>query len=324
MTDLAVVLERLGDRAELDAPVGPLTTYRVGGPAAALVRPEGPADLETLAEAIAGTEVPVLVVGRGSNLLVHDDGFAGIVVVLGDRFASVEIDGTRVRAGGSASLPVVARQTAAAGLTGFEWAVGVPGSMGGAVRMNAGGHGSDMAAGLVSAEVVDLRGGGRSRRSAAELDLGYRSSSVTADEVVVAAELELRQGDREASETEIAEIVRWRREHQPGGHNAGSVFVNPPDDSAGRLIEVAGCKGERLGTAEVSTKHANFIQVDEGGSAADVYALMGEVRDRVAAATGVALLTETRLIGFPAIEDRGRRPPWRPNEPFTTEGDDYS
>jgi UDP-N-acetylmuramate dehydrogenase len=324
MTELGRVLDRLGDRAELDAPVAPLTTYRVGGPAAALVRPEDAADLEIVADAIAATDVPVLVVGRGSNLLVHDDGFAGVVVLLGEGFSGVEIDRTRVRAGGSASLPVVARRTAAAGLTGFEWAVGVPGSIGGAVRMNAGGHGSDMAASVVRAEIVDLRGGGRFRRSVAELEFGYRASSITTDEVVVAADLELRPGDRVAAEAEIAEIVRWRREHQPGGHNAGSVFVNPPGDSAGRLIDIAGCKGERLGTAEVSTKHANFIQADEGGSAADVYALMGKVRARVEAETGVALLAETRLIGFPAIESAGGQAPSPAIETSAPPGDDQS
>jgi UDP-N-acetylmuramate dehydrogenase len=302
MPDLDRVVERLGERAERDAPLGPLTTYRVGGPAVALVRAEEAADLDLVARALADSEVPLLVVGRGSNLLVHDDGFAGVVVLLGDGFATVEIDDTRVVAGGAASLPVVARQTAAAGLTGFEWAVGVPGSIGGAVRMNAGGHGSDMAASLVGAEVVDLRSGRWSPRTVDALDLGYRTSSVTPDEVVTAVELALERGDRAEAEAEIAEVVRWRREHQPGGHNAGSVFVNPEGDSAGRLIDIAGCRGERLGTAEVSPKHANFIQADDGGSAVDVYALMRRVRQRVEAATGVTLRAETRLVGFPPLD----------------------
>lgn len=321
MPDLAAVIDRLGARAEMHAPIGPLTTYRVGGPAAALVRAEGPEDLELLADVLTGTDVPVLVVGRGSNLLVHDDGFAGVVVLLGEGFAAVEIDGTTVRAGGAASLPVVARRSAAAGLTGFEWAVGVPGSIGGAVRMNAGGHGSDMAASLITAEVVDLRRGGRSRRAAADLDLAYRSSSIAPEDVVVGAELVLAPGDAVESEAEIAEIVRWRREHQPGGHNAGSVFVNPPGDSAGRLIEAAGYKGHRHGSASVSTKHANFIQADEGGSAADVFTLMQQVRDRVEQQTGVALLVETRLVGFEPVEHATPAPRSIAPEPSTVEGD---
>jgi UDP-N-acetylmuramate dehydrogenase len=203
-----------------------------------------------------------------------------------------------VRAGGAASLPVVARQTAAAGLTGFEWAVGVPGSIGGAVRMNAGGHGSDMAACLRGVRVLDLANGEDERVSRAALELSYRHSAIGPTQVVVDADLALRPGDRAAAEAEIAEIVRWRREHQPGGPNAGSVFTNPPGDSAGRLIEASGAKGLRVGTAMVSTKHANFIQADEGGRADDVVALMAEVQRRVEAATGVLLRAETRLIGF--------------------------
>jgi UDP-N-acetylmuramate dehydrogenase len=204
-----------------------------------------------------------------------------------------------VEAGGAVALPVAARRTVRAGLTGFEWAVGVPGSIGGAVRMNAGGHGSDMAASLIEARVVDLT---RPRSDAvvpvAQLDLGYRRSAVAPHHVVVMAALGLRRGDRPAGEREIAEIVAWRRANQPGGQNAGSVFTNPPDDSAGRLIESAGCKGLRLGSAEVSQKHANFFQADPGGSADDVRALMEMVRRRVRDHSGVDLRPETRLVGF--------------------------
>ena len=171
----------LGDRAERAVPLGPFTTYKVGGPAALLVRAAGPDDLAAVGAAVAATGVDVLVVGKGSNLLVADAGFAGVAVVLGEAFAAVEIDGTRVRAGGAAALPVVARHTVRAGLTGFEWAVGVPGSVGGAVRMNAGGHGSDMAATLETAEIVDLAVGGEARTVvAADLALGYRRSAVAA------------------------------------------------------------------------------------------------------------------------------------------------
>jgi len=210
------------------------------------------------------------------------------------------VDGTVVRAGAAASLPVTARRTAAAGLTGFEWAVGVPGSIGGAVRMNAGGHGSDMAASLVRVRVVDLAAGEDGVVNASDLALGYRTSSVRPSQVVVWAELRLAVGDPATSQAEITEIVRWRREHQPGGANAGSVFTNPPDDSAGRLIDAAGCKGLRIGSAEVSPKHANFIQADEGGSADDVWALMREVRARVLAHSGIDLHAETRTVGFDA------------------------
>jgi UDP-N-acetylmuramate dehydrogenase len=291
--------ELLGGRARREVPLGPLTTYRVGGAARLFVEVGGEADLELVGAAVAATGVDVLVVGRGSNLLVADAGFDGLAVVLGEAFAGVEIGGTGVRAGGAAALPVLARQTAQAGLTGLEWAVGVPGSVGGGVRMNAGGHGADVAATLQRVRVVDLATGEDGTVDADALRLGYRSSSVAASQVVVSATFELAEGDAEASAAAIADIVRWRREHQPGGQNAGSVFTNPPGDAAGRLVEAAGAKGLRRGTATVSPKHANFVQADPGGSADDVRALLEEVRALVAERTGVELATELRLVGFP-------------------------
>ncbi|MDQ1402848.1 MAG: UDP-N-acetylmuramate dehydrogenase [Actinomycetota bacterium] len=289
----------LGERVQRDAPIGPLTTYRVGGPAALLWRAEGDDDLALVAKAVTVTGLPVLVVGKGSNLLVADAGFNGIAVTLGEAYSSVEIEGTLVRAGGAASLPVVARRTAAAALSGFEWAVGVPGSVGGAVRMNAGGHGSDTARTLVRCGLADLEGDGGIEIVAGEaMQFSYRHSRVGPSQVVVWAEHQLAEGKRDAAEATITEIVRWRREHQPGGQNAGSVFTNPEGDSAGRLIDLSGLKGLRLGSAEVSAKHANFIQADDGGSADDVRALIGLVRARVVEATGVDLRPELRMIGF--------------------------
>jgi UDP-N-acetylmuramate dehydrogenase len=295
---IAALDASLGDLLQVDVPVGPLTTYRVGGPARRFVLVDDEATLARVADAVAASGVEVLVVGKGSNLLVADRGFDGLVVQLGATFAEVTVEGDVVRAGGAASLPVVARKTAAAGLTGFEWAVGVPGSIGGAVRMNAGGHGSEVAATLQRVRVVDLAGGNDGVVTPAALDLGYRRSAVAGSQVVVWAELQLTPGDRTAAEAEISEIVRWRRANQPGGQNAGSVFTNPPGDSAGRLIDAAGAKGLRIGTAEVSTKHANFIQADDGGSADDVRALMERVAEVVREAHGVALHPETRMVGF--------------------------
>jgi UDP-N-acetylmuramate dehydrogenase len=297
---LAAVARALGSRAQRDVPLGPRTTYRVGGAAALFVAIEQDDDLSAVVDAIAGTGIEVLVVGNGSNLLVADAGFPGLALALGDAFAAVEIDGTTVRAGAAASLPVVARRSVAAGLTGFEWAVGVPGSIGGAVRMNAGGHGSDLAACLVGVRVVDLRTGEDGVMPAPALELGYRRSAIEPHHLVVSAELALAVGDPEVGASTLADIVAWRRANQPGGPNAGSVFTNPEGDSAGRLIDAAGAKGLRVGTASVSTKHANFIQADDGGRADDVAALMRLVRDRVRAATGVELHPETRLVGFDA------------------------
>ncbi|HEY5888263.1 MAG TPA: UDP-N-acetylmuramate dehydrogenase [Acidimicrobiales bacterium] len=296
----------VGSRLRRDAPLGAMTTYRVGGVARLFVDVDDEAVLAQVAAAVAtvpdSAVLPLLVVGKGSNLLVHDDGFPGLAIRLGDGFATMAIDGREVRAGGGVALPVLARQTAAVGLTGLEWAVGVPGSVGGGVRMNAGGHGSDMAATLTRVRLLGLRTGEDDVVAAADLHLGYRRSDVQADQVVVRADFGLAAGDAATATAEITEIVRWRREHQPGGPNAGSVFTNPDGDSAGRLIEASGAKGLRLGTATVSTKHANFIQADPGGRAADVHALMVEVRERVRQASGVTLVPETRLVGFPSDE----------------------
>lgn len=290
----------LGDRVVEDLPLGPLTTYRVGGVAALGYHVRDRADLERVAAAVADTQVPVVVVGRGSNLLVADRGFAGLAVVVSEFAPTIEVDGTRVRAGASVFLPVLARQTVAAGLTGLEWAVGVPGSVGGGVRMNAGGHGSDMAASLECVEICDLVTGTWAVRPATTLGLRFRGSDLTDTDLVVEATFTLAAGDRAAGEAELAEVVRWRRQHQPGGQNAGSVFVNPVPGqlSAGQVIDEVGLRGFRHGTAHVSDKHANFIQADDGGSADDVFALMRLVRRRVLDERGIALRSEIRLVGF--------------------------
>lgn len=291
----------LGVRARHDVPLGPLTTYRVGGNAALMVTLDDDDDLDAVASAVRSSGVDVATVGRGSNLLVADDGVDALAVTLGELGERLEIEGTTVRVGAGVSLPVLARRTVAAGLTGLEWAVGVPGSVGGGVRMNAGGHGSDVAATLVRVELVDLGSGERQWVPAQALGLRFRGSDVADHELVVTAEFALDGGDRVRGEAELAEIVRWRREHQPGGQNAGSVFVNPEPGrvSAGELIDAAGLRGVRYGTAEVSTKHANFIQADDGGSAADVVALMLDVQSAVARHSGVWMRSELRLIGFP-------------------------
>lgn len=297
-SDFEAIALELGDLVRRDVPLGPLCTYRVGGTAKLFVEVNTPEVLEAVAAVSMKHQIPVLVVGKGSNLLVADSGFAGLAVSLGEVFSQVEISDEVVRAGASAGLPVVARRSAAAGLTGFEWAVGVPGSVGGAVRMNAGGHGSMMSNVLVQAKIADLHTGTVLDVPASELELGYRQSNVASHQIVLEALLELKRGEAAAAEAEISKIVKWRREHQPGGRNAGSVFANPPGDSAGHLIDAAGAKGLRRGSAEVSTKHANFIQVDQSGCAADVVALMGEVRQRVYNHSGVVLYPETRLVGL--------------------------
>ena len=294
----------LGSLGRLEEPLGPLTTYRVGGCAAIFVAPASRHELDEVAAVIARYNLPVLVVGRGSNLLIADTGFDGVAISLAEWADGIVVAGVDVHAGSAVALPVLSRKTAAAGLTGFEWAVGVPGSIGGAVRMNAGGHGSDIAGCLVEAEIFDLGDMQSAWRPAEDLGLRFRGSNLGDHEIVLTAHLKLAAGDIQRSEQEITDIVRWRRENQPGGQNAGSVFVNPiPGElSAGTLIDSLGLRGFRIGGAFVSEKHANFIQAGDGATAADVKAVIDEVRERVARATGFELRSEVRLVGFATVD----------------------
>jgi len=281
-----------------DVPAAELGTYRVGGPLAVLVRVPDDDALARVGEVVARVAPAVLVVGRGSNLLVADTGFDGLGILLVGEFEELAIDETTVRAGGAVALPVLARRTAAAGRAGLEFFVGIPGSVGGAVRMNAGGHGCETRDVLVRARVRELTAARCTERDPASLALGYRTSTIGPSDVVVDAEFRVAADDPEACAARIDEVVRWRRENQPGGANGGSVFRNPPDDSAGRLIDVSGCKGMRVGRAVVSEKHANFFQAETGATARDVRDLVERVQARVHAETGVALVPELVMIGF--------------------------
>lgn len=294
----------LGPRVQRDVPLGPYTTYKVGGPANLFLTARSIDDLHAVSNALREQKVPLLVIGRGSNLLVSDDGFDGLVIVLGEFAEEITWPQRpavpRVIVGGAVPLPVLARQSVARGLTGAEWCVGVPGSVGGAVRMNAGGHGSDIASSLESAKIFHLGKGIIANVQSRDLGLRFRGSDLQAHHVVLSAAFALGWGDQSASESEISEIVRWRREHQPGGQNAGSVFVNPQPGggSAGAIIDRLGLRGLRIGSAVVSDKHANFIQSDVDGSAEDVALLMAEVRSRVREELNIDLRSEVRLVGF--------------------------
>ncbi len=299
MSALDDLIARGGARVEAHANLGERTTYRVGGSAAALVTLANAADLDELGPLIEATGLAVVVLGHGSNLLVADGEHDVVGVQLGDGFGELswrDVDGVvEVEAGAALDLPVAARRLASDSVVGFEWAVGVPGTFGGAVSMNAGGHGSNMAASVVRARTWL---GHVRERTLAELNFGYRTSELEPGELVISVTLHLARGDAAAALEQIREIVRWRRAHQPGGANAGSVFRNPPDDTAGRLIDAAGLKGVRVRSAVVSSKHANFILVDRGGQANDVAELMQLVAGRVAEQFGVELVSEHRLVGF--------------------------
>lgn len=294
----AHLAELVGDRVRRHEAIGPRTTYRVGGAAALFVELERDDDFSALSAPIAEIGVEVMVLGAGSNLLVAQGGFNGLVVALGKSFEWIEIDDDVIRAGAATPLPVLARRAAAAGRGSLAWAVGVPGSVGGAVAMNAGGHGADTAGNLVSATTWNVRTGVMSERENASFEFSYRHALVSREEVVLSATFAAPQGDQTAAMRAIEEIVHWRREHQPGGRNAGSVFQNPEGDSAGRIIDELGLKGFRVGSAEVSTKHANFIQLDADGSSDDVEALIEQVIEIVATRRGIRLEPEVRRIGF--------------------------
>jgi UDP-N-acetylmuramate dehydrogenase len=306
-------------KAKRNVDLSQFTTYKVGGTAALHMMVSSIDDLYLVSAVLAEVELPILVIGRGSNLLISDSGFKGLALTIGGLADYVDLPnrdedpGVEPIAlfGGSVALPVAARQSVARGLTGFEWGVGVPGSVGGAVRMNAGGHGSDMASSLTSVRMFHLRKGLEAHVNAVDLGLRFRGSALDDHHVVLSATVDLEWSNSpEASEAELQEVVRWRRENQPGGQNAGSVFVNPEPGkvSAGAVIDELGMRGLRVGSAQVSEKHANFIQADVGGSAQDVVALMAEVRRRVRDERGYVLRSEIRLVGFedatdPAIVD---------------------
>lgn len=289
-----------GATVEADASLRTHTTLKVGGPAAALVTAESLEGLVEIAHVCAARDTPVLFLGKGSNLLVADAGFPGVVLTLGRAFRGVEIQGDAVVAGAAEPMPILARAVAHAGLGGLAFGVAIPGTLGGAVRMNAGAHGGELRDVLEWAEVVRFAVHGRVQRMAAdELAMTYRHSELPPDAVVVRAGLRLRRTDADELASQMAEMKQWRREHQPINEpSCGSVFRNPPGDSAGRLIEAAGMKGHRVGGAVISTRHANFITTEPGARAADVWQVIQDARAAVRDASGVDLRTEVVPVGF--------------------------
>lgn len=283
---------------ERDVPMAPLTTYKFGGPARWFGTADDSAAVVSAIEAAIADAVPYLVVGRGSNLVISDAGFDGLAIKMGGQLAAMEIgqDGT-VIAGAAMPLPKLARACAKAGRGGLEFLVAVPGSVGGAVRMNAGCHGSDTGEWLLGVEVYRPGAGllGLARR---ELEMTYRHNSLPAEDVILSASFRTEDRDPAESEEIMRAITQWRKDHQPGGtFNAGSVFKNPKGTSAGWLIDSLGLKGLEVGGARVSPRHANFFEAEPGTSAQDIYDLVWTVRHTVADQTGVDLEPELRFVG---------------------------
>jgi UDP-N-acetylmuramate dehydrogenase len=287
-----------GHRVRPSFPMAPLTSFRIGGPAGLYLEAESDADLAVAAEAVAVTAIPWIVIGKGSNLLVSDHGFPGLVLRLGKGFRWAARAGTRLHAGGSMPLPALAGVALAHSLAGLEFGVAIPASLGGAVRMNAGAHHRSMDEVLERVELYSLPRAGRIALVAAEAGLGYRRSSLPEGTLVVGAALALEQGDPAAIRIEMESARQWRRDTQPLAEpNCGSVFKNPPGDHAARLVEAVGGKGMTVGSASVSQKHANFIVARPGATASDVHRLIRSIRQRVEDHFGVPLELEVQLVG---------------------------
>ena len=283
---------------ERDVPLAPLTTLRVGGPADRMAAPETVDDLAALLAIAADAGVPVFLLGKGSDIVVAEAGIRGLVIRA--RADAVAIDGGSLRAEAGASMTALAKRCAREGLAGFDWAISIPGSLGGAVWANAGAHGGEMSQVIRAVEVHDLAAGKRRTIAAPDCGFAYRDSRFKrGSEIVLAATIDLEHGDPEAITALVEGHQAHRRATQPlADQNAGSVFRNPPGDHAGRLIEAAGLKGHRIGTAHVSELHANFIVTDRGaGRAPDVRSLGDHVRETVADRFGVDLSYEIEFVG---------------------------
>jgi UDP-N-acetylmuramate dehydrogenase len=278
-----------------------LTTVRAGGSADYFARPSSDREVSELLAWAESEGLPVGIVGSGSNLLVSDAGFRGLVLKLADELTEIEHDGTRVRAGGGARLPSAAARAAGWGLTGLEFGVNIPGTVGGAVRMNANAYGGEL--GKVLREVTVCTATGAETRRPDDLGLRYRGSDLGEREVVTGATFALSEGNPADVKATMAEMRRRRKEAQPSGIKTfGSTFVNPENPradgrSAGQLLDAAGCRGLAVGGARLSPKHANFVENTGKATTADILAVMAAARRRVHDRFGVTLEPEVQILG---------------------------
>jgi len=274
-------------------------TWRVGGPARCMYLPADADDLAVFLQTLPADE-PLLWLGLGSNLLIRDGGFRGTVILLQGRLNGLSIEGGRVHVEAGVSCAKVARECARANLVGAAFLAGIPGTMGGALAMNAGAFGGETWPIVSTVTTID-RAGVMRERSPADFAVAYREVVTPAEEWFVACTLQLTPGDGAAERAAIRALLERRAATQPTGQpSCGSTFRNPPGDHAARLIEASGLKGYRIGGAEVSTKHANFIINAGEATAADIEALIAHVRTEVARQHGVRLLTEVHIVGEPA------------------------
>lgn len=293
-----ILRSAVGPRVRTGYPLAPLTSFRLGGPAGLYLEADSDRDLEAASAAIGATGLPWTVIGKGSNLLVSDAGFPGLVLRLGKGYRWAAREGSAVRAGGAMPLPALAGVALSHGLAGLEFAVAIPATLGGAVRMNAGAHHGSMDTVVRWVDVFSLPESSRTRLAASEAGFVYRRSALPEGSIVVEAGLDLRPGEPAAIRAEMEEARAWRRATQPLAEpNCGSVFKNPEGDHAARLVEAAGAKGLSVGGAHVSEKHANFVVASPGATAADVWELIGRVQRLVEDRFGVSLEREVQLVG---------------------------
>ena len=305
MTTPGITTKQYRGELRIEEPLSRHTVWGIGGPAKRFYRPAGITDLADFLSGLPEGE-PVFWLGLGSNVLVRDRGIDGTVIVTDKLDAMVLIEGTRVRVETGVACPKFAKFCAARGLSGSEFFAGIPGSVGGALAMNAGAFGGETWD-LVESVHTIARDGSLHRRMASEYEVGYRSVEGPQAEWFTAAELRLSNDEDGGAAVRIKELLRRRAETQPmGTRNCGSVFRNPPGDYAARLIEASGLKGERVGNAVVSEKHANFIINTGGATAADVESLIVRVAKRVAADSGVRLICEVRIVGRSTDSGGGR------------------
>ncbi len=288
---------RFGDRLKVDESLAAHVSFRIGGPADLLISAREPTEIVEAIEAAEAVGIPWLVLGRGSNVLIDDAGVRGLVIRNDTTRIELDTESGLVRCDSGVRLPSVGVQTAKAGLAGFEWAVGIPGSVGGGVVMNAGAHGGCIADCLIAAEVVQR--GRREQWTPPRLEHGYRTSRLQSqrDVVVLGAEFQLRACPPAEALARIQEFRQHRQDTQPTDAGAGSIFRNPPECPAGRLIDEAGLKGTRRGGALISPKHGNFIVNVGSASSADVLALIELAREVVYTRFGVLLHPEVEIIG---------------------------
>ncbi len=279
-------------------PMAEHTTFRVGGPAAVYVEAASIGELKCICSLCKKEDIPFVILGNGSNLLVSDKGYDGVVIALTKDFTAIETEGERIRAGAAAKLSAVARRALEETLTGFEFASGIPGSVGGAVRMNAGAYGSEIKDVLIEATVLTPEGEVMIL-PAENLELGYRTSCVEKnDYIVLEACFSLRPGERDKISEKMEDLAERRRTKQPLEYpSAGSTFKRPEGYFAGKLIEDAGLRGFALGGAQVSEKHCGFVINRDHATADDIYRLCQEVKRRVYEDSGVELEMEVRLLG---------------------------